>query len=334
MTLRNVTATDAVAGVEMREGAGYQLVNGEAVIGELKPSESVTVNVAYPIQRGDIQEKVSTFTNTAQVNGEATVRKDGKTETVRLSDTDSETVQIDRKYQYTVQHYTRSLDGTWQHQVKDDTFNKGIAGDAAQYAENAYTGFEFRPELSENLDAKIPTDDSLIVKLYYTRKTYSYTVEHYLQGYTKGYYELKETEQLQGEYGAKATFAPKDFVGFNFDATMTVNGDAVVPANNELVIKLYYTRRTDLTYRIEYRLDSAKGEELHYPKTVENAMFYQTYLEHPVEIPGYVCEEDTYKMVVTTNPDLNVHVFIYHKVGQDSPQGEGAVSMNVGHCFE
>ena len=334
VTLRNVTATDAVAGVEMREGAGYQLVNGEAVIGELKPSESVTVNVAYPIQRGDIQEKVSTFTNTAQVNGEATVRKDGKTETVRLSDTDSETVQIDRKYQYTVQHYTRSLDGTWQHQVKDDTFNKGIAGDAAQYAENAYTGFEFRPELSENLDAKIPTDDSLIVKLYYTRKTYSYTVEHYLQGYTKGYYELKETEQLQGEYGAKATFAPKDFVGFNFDATMTVNGDAVVPANNELVIKLYYTRRTDLTYRIEYRLDSAKGEELHYPKTVENAMFYQTYLEHPVEIPGYVCEEDTYKMVVTTNPDLNVHVFIYHKVGQDSPQGEGAVSMNVGHCFE
>ena len=334
VTLRNVTATDAVAGVEMREGAGYQLVNGEAVIGELKPSESVTVNVAYPIQRGDIQEKVSTFTNTAQVNGEATVRKDGKTEAVRLSDTDSETVQIDRKYQYTVQHYTRSLDGTWQHQVKDDTFNKGIAGDAAQYAENAYTGFEFRPELSENLDAKIPTDDSLIVKLYYTRKTYSYTVEHYLQGYTKGYYELKETEQLQGEYGAKATFAPKDFVGFNFDAAMTVNGDAVVPANNELVIKLYYTRRTDLTYRIEYRLDSAKGEELHYPKTVENAMFYQTYLEHPVEIPGYVCEEDTYKMVVTTNPDLNVHVFIYHKVGQDSPQGEGAVSMNVGHCFE
>ena len=334
VTLRNVTATDAVAGVEMREGAGYQLVNGEAVIGELKPGESMTVNVAYPIQRGDIQEKVSTFTNTAQVNGEATVRKDGKTETVRLSDTDSETVQIDRKYQYTVQHYTRSLDGTWQHQVKDDTFNKGIAGDAAQYAENAYTGFEFRPELSENLDAKIPTDDSLTVKLYYTRKTYSYTVEHYLQGYTKGYYELKETEQLQGEYGAKATFAPKDFVGFNFDAAMTVNGDAVVPANNELVIKLYYTRRTDLTYRIEYRLDSAKGEELHYPKTVENAMFYQTYLEHPVEIPGYVCEEDTYKMVITTNPDLNVHVFIYHKVGQDSPQGEGAVSMNVGHCFE
>ena len=334
VTLRNVTATDAVAGVEMREGAGYQLVNGEAVIGELKPGESVTVNVAYPIQRGDIQEKVSTFTNTAQVNGEATVRKDGKTETVRLSDTDSETVQIDRKYQYTVQHYTRSLDGTWQHLVKDDTFNKGIAGDTVQYAENAYTGFEFRPDLSENIDAKIPTDDSLIVKLYYTRKTYSYTVEHYLQGYTKGYYELKETEQLQGEYGAKATFAPKDFVGFNFDATMTVNGDAVVPANNELVIKLYYTRRTDLTYRIEYRLDSAKGEELHYPKTVENAMFYQTYLEHPVEIPGYVCEEDTYKMVITTNPDLNVHVFIYHKVGQDSPQGEGAVSMNVGHCFE
>ena len=334
VTLRNVTATDAVAGVEMREGAGYQLVNGKAVIGELKPGESVTVNVAYPIQRGDIQEKVSTFTNTAQVNGEATVRKDGKTETVRLSDTDSETVQIDRKYQYTVQHYTRSLDGTWQHLVKDDTFNKGIAGDTVQYAENAYTGFEFRPDLSENIDAKIPTDDSLIVKLYYTRKTYSYTVEHYLQGYTKGYYELKETEQLQGEYGVKATFAPKDFVGFNFDATMTVNGDAVVPANNELVIKLYYTRRTDLTYRIEYRLDSAKGEELHYPKTVENAMFYQTYLEHPVEIPGYVCEEDTYKMVITTNPDLNVHVFIYHKVGQDSPQGEGAVSMNVGHCFE
>ena len=63
-------------------------------------------------------------------------------------------------------------------------------------------------------------------------------------------------------------------------------------------------------------------------------MFYQTYLEHPVEIPGYVCEEDTYKMVITTNPDLNVHVFIDHKVGQDSPQGEGAVSMNVGHCFE
>ena len=53
-----------------------------------------------------------------------------------------------------------------------------------------------------------------------------------------------------------------------------------------------------------------------------------------MEIPGYVCEEDTYKMVITTNPDLNVHVFIYHKVGQDSPQGEGAVSMNVGHCFE
>ena len=54
LTVTDVEVVDNLEGAEIKAGNGYDVVNGKAVIAELKPGESVTVKVEYVVTEADI----------------------------------------------------------------------------------------------------------------------------------------------------------------------------------------------------------------------------------------------------------------------------------------
>ena len=176
---------------------------------------------------------------------------------------------------------------------------------------------------------KTPEGEAEVTDFTNSQVGYSYTVKYYRQmledNELSDKYELVEDETETYEhigYGWTLIYDKKDFEGFYYEKTMKtlteggeeiefVEGDTM-PANNELEIHVYYVRRTDLTYTIEYRLNNAKGRILSETKVVENCVYGKTYLETPVDLlPEYICDEKEFEMLVTDVDTLNYHVFIY-----------------------
>ena len=54
LTVTSIEVVDNLEGAEIKAGNGYDVVNGKAVIAELKPGESVTVKVEYVVTEADI----------------------------------------------------------------------------------------------------------------------------------------------------------------------------------------------------------------------------------------------------------------------------------------
>ena len=54
LTVTDIEVVDNLEGAEIKAGSGYDVVNGKAVIAELKPGESVTVKVEYVVTEADI----------------------------------------------------------------------------------------------------------------------------------------------------------------------------------------------------------------------------------------------------------------------------------------
>ena len=54
LTVTRIEVVDNLEGAEIKAGNGYDVVNGKAVIAELKPGESVTVKVEYVVTEADI----------------------------------------------------------------------------------------------------------------------------------------------------------------------------------------------------------------------------------------------------------------------------------------
>ena len=54
LTVTSIEVADNLAGAVIKDGAGYTVVSGKAVIAELKPGESVTVKVEYVVTEADV----------------------------------------------------------------------------------------------------------------------------------------------------------------------------------------------------------------------------------------------------------------------------------------
>ena len=54
LTVTDIEVVDNLEGAEIKAGSGYDVVNGKAVIAELKPGESATVKVEYKVTEADV----------------------------------------------------------------------------------------------------------------------------------------------------------------------------------------------------------------------------------------------------------------------------------------
>ena len=111
---------------------------------------------------------------------------------------------------------------------------------------------------------------SNVINIYYTKRTdLSYKVNYLEKETNKVLHDQKVQEGMTFESVVTSANEVIDIDGYNYDSadkgTLTIT-------TGENVINIYYTKRNDLNYTVNY-LEKATNKVLHNPKTVENKTF-------------------------------------------------------------
>jgi len=155
---------------------------------------------------------------------------------------------------------------------------------------------------------KIPEEPETSVR-------HHYTVEHYTENLDGKYSKVEKDTVVSEdvEIGTKVSYENNNYEGFTFDDNKTENKDATVPDNNNLVVKLYYTRRNDLSYTVNY-LEKDTNTVLHEAKTAGNQTFGTiiTSSDEVITIDGYNYDSAD-KTTLTIGTSENVINIYYTK---------------------
>ena len=214
-------------------------VRNTAVIDDNKPTEEVETKVANitgaksvdksTAKVGDTLTYTITLTNNGNADGTVTVTDEIPTGT-RIKD------------ENTTGYNKETNTMTWSNvEVK--------AGKSAKLALEVVV--EDNISIIKNIayvdGNKIPEEPETTVK-------HHYTVEHYTENLDGTYSKVdKDTVVSEDvEIGTKVSYEVKKYEGFEYDESQTVNKDATVPDNNNLVVKLYYTRNS---YKVTYEYE-------------------------------------------------------------------------------
>ena len=304
VTLTNVSVTDKITlatgeeTLDIYSDAEYK--NKVTEIAQLKVGEEVTLYAKYDVTQADIDAQ-QTIVNVA---------------TAGTTPSDPVPVTPENKFGYRVEYYYENDEQDVQGAVTVDgkvfVLNETIYsredvtfGDIiTDYDDKTITGYEFYKVTPTN--TADPTKSALVItaneennviKVYYVKKTYTYKVEHYIQNLDGTWpNEPKDTDTINNvKYGDIAGYEENSYTGFTFDDTLTkpengikdVNGNITVPDNNNLVIKLYYTRNK-YQYVVNY-LKLGTAEVLHEQK-VESDIPFGTVITSSneiIDIKGY-----------------------------------------------
>ena len=153
---------------------------------------------------------------------------------------------------------------------------------------------------------KIPEEPETTVK-------HHYTVEHYTENLDGTYSKVEKDTVVSEdvEIGTKVSYKINNYDGFTFDESKTENKDATVPDNNNLIVKLYYARRNDLSYTVYYK-EQGTEKELAGAKVVDGQTFGDVVTENAIDIDGYNKVNPT-SANITITTGTNEHTFYYTK---------------------
>ena len=212
-------------------------------------------------------------------------------------------------YSYRVEHY---YDGEIDNS-KTDTIHAlyGSEVDKNTLTLKPKNGYEF--EKTENCPLTIGTDESKnVIKVYYKKKAdLSYTVKYLEKGTNKKLHNEKTVENQT--FGAEITSASEkiDIDGYNYDSVEPE--EKLTIGTGENVITFYYTKRTDLSYTVNY-IEKDTTNVLHEQK-VQTGMKFETVInpaDEKIEIDGYnYVGADKEKLTIGT--DENVLTLYYTK---------------------
>ena len=186
------------------------------------------------------------------------------------------------KYHYTIEHYIQGLDENFE--LKDtETSGEVLAGTETSYTANDYTGFTFDDDKTENKGAKVPTNNNLVIKLYYTRNSYKVTYKY--EGTTPNGASALPTEKTY-KYGASVTVA-EDATAPGYKFSGWDHEDFTMPAE-DVVIKGSFEARNDTKYRVEHYLENLNGEGFTLEEGKDYAATTDTKVTaEPKEYPGF-----------------------------------------------
>ena len=153
---------------------------------------------------------------------------------------------------------------------------------------------------------KIPEEPETSVK-------HHYTVEHYTENLDGTYSKVEKDTVVSEdvEIGTKVRYKINNYDGFTFDESKTENKDATVPDNNNLIVKLYYARRNDLSYTVYYK-EQGTEKELAGAKVVDGQTFGDVVTENAIDIDGYNKVNPT-SADITITTGTNEYTFYYTK---------------------
>lgn len=112
---------------------------------------------------------------------------------------------------YTVEHYLENLNGSYALDTTEPL--KGTTDTTVTAAAKSYDNFTYDSTVPDTVaSGNIAGDGSLVLKLFYTRNTYDYTVRHIKQLPDGSYDEANaEVETLSGKFEALAAVTAKDY---------------------------------------------------------------------------------------------------------------------------
>ena len=167
----------------------------------------------------------------------------------------------DPNVQYTVNHYLQkgTLD---EYDLFETATEAGDANTLVAAQPNDYEGFNFDRSVAGTVTSgMVAVDGSLVLNLYYNRTMPRYVVKHYLQSADDPdtYEEVTKDQLLKTAAVGTDVTAPKNtYAGFDYvDAQSNISG--TVLADGSLVLNLYYDRKTDAQYKVEYYLQNDDG---------------------------------------------------------------------------
>ena len=129
------------------------------------------------------------------------------------------------------------------------------------------------------------TKSQIVVIYYYQLKNYSYTVNYLEKDTNKKLHDTKQGGSLV--YGSKVNASDEviDIDGYNYDS---VDKDVLTIGTTNNVINVYYTKRTDLSYKVNY-LEKGTNKVLHDQKNKGNMTFESVVKssDEVIDIDGY-----------------------------------------------
>ena len=147
-----------------------------------------------------------------------------------------------------------------------------------------------------------------VINIYYTKRTdLRYKVNYLEKGTNKVLHDQKVQGGMTFESVVDSSKEVIDIDGYNYDsvdkATLTIG-------TGENVINIYYTKRTDLSYTVNY-LEKTTNKVLHNPKTVENKTFGDVInsVDEKIDIDGYNYDSvDKDTLTITTGENaINIY---------------------------
>ena len=139
---------------------------------------------------------------------------------------------------------------------------------------------------SVDKDTLVITTGENVINIYYTKRTdLSYKVNYLEKTTNKVLHDQKVVENMTFESTVRSADEVIDIDGYNYDS---VDKETLTITTGENVINIYYTKRNDLSYTVNY-LEKTTNKVLHDPKVVENMTFEDTVdsSKEVIAIDGY-----------------------------------------------
>ena len=143
-----------------------------------------------------------------------------------------------------------------------------------------------------------------VINIYYIKKNdLSYTVNYLEKDTNKVLHEQKIQDGMTFETEVKSADEVIDINGYKYDSA---DKESVKITTGENVINIYYTKRDDLSYKVNY-LEKGTNKVLHDQKTVENKTFGETIIstDEKIVIDGYNYDSvDKDSLTITTGENV------------------------------
>ena len=143
-----------------------------------------------------------------------------------------------------------------------------------------------------------------VINIYYTKRNdLSYTVNYLEKDTNKVLHVQKNQTGMTFKAEVKSADEKIDIDGYNYDS---VDKDSLTITTGENVINIYYTKRTDLSYKVNY-LEQTTNKVLHEQKVQENMTFESvvTSTNEVINIDGYNYDSvDKATLKITTGENV------------------------------
>ena len=151
------------------------------------------------------------------------------------------------------------------------------------------------------------TEEQIVVTYYYQLKNYPYTVNYLEKETNKVLHDAKQGGELVYGSTVKSSDEKIDIDGYNYDS---VDKDTLTIGTKDNVINIYYTKRTDLSYKVNY-LEKGTNKVLHEQK-VQDGMTFWTIInasDEIIDIEGYNYDSvDKDSIIIgTSNNVINIY---------------------------